>query len=182
MKILRRLSVASLAFAAQAASATIIDYHLVSLGGSSYRYEYKLMNDGSLGAGVPVKWYDITFNSSLYDEPSLLIVTPDPPASDWDEQIFSTGLLVEPVYDVFALSGGIAVGGTVSGFSVQFTWLGAGIPGVQSFEVYDPNTFDLLESGRTQPADGAVPEPGTLALFLPAFLAAAAGAVRRRRR
>ena len=43
------------------------------------------------------------------------------------------------------------------GFAVQFTWLGAGTPGAQPFEIVDPDTFQTLESGSTT----VVPLPAT---------------------
>ena len=146
---------------------------------ASYRYEYTVTNNGSLGAGVPVESFAIIFDSALYDEFSLAIVSTNPPASDWDEQIFGTGLLIEPAYDAFALAGGIADGISVAGFAVQFDWLAAGMPARKPFEVYDPNSFDLLETGTTRSATASVPEPSTLALLV---VPAAALALARRRK
>lgn len=180
MKVYRYLSILVFVLAVQPASAIIVNYDLIALGGSSYRYEYTVTNDGSLGAGVPVESFALIFNSTLYDETSLVIVTTDPPASEWDEQIFGTGLLVEPAYDALALAGGIADGSSVFGFAVQFDWLGAGTPGPQPFEVYDPNTFDLVETGVTRSAGTSIPEPNTLLLFLLSVVAA--GISRRRMR
>jgi hypothetical protein len=55
----------------------------------------------------------------------------------------------------------------VSGFSVQFVWLGSGTPGAQPFEVYDPLTFNLLVSGTTTPGPAAViPAASTLSFAL----------------
>lgn len=177
MKAVRYLPVLGCLLAAQSAGAITIDYDLVPLGGASYRYEYTVTNDGSLGAGVPVELFDILFDTSLYLEASLAIVSTDPPASDWDEQILGTGVLIEPAYDAFALAGGIADGTSVAGFAVQFDWLGAVMPGAQPFEVYDVNTFDLVEAGTTRSA--AVPEPSVLSLML--VSAAAVGLTRRRK-
>jgi hypothetical protein len=156
---------AVLLLAAHPVGAVQINYDLVSLGGTSYRYEYTVTNDGSLGA-TPIEWFDILFDPSLYDETSLTIVTPDPPASDWDETFLQPGLLVPVDYDAYAKSGGITNGTSVSGFAVQFSWLGTGTPGAQPFEVYDTSTFALVGSGSTTNIGAVVPEPGTLFLFL----------------
>ena len=177
MKAVRYLSVLGCLLAAQSAGAITIDYDLVSLGSNSYRYEYRVTNDGSLGASVPVELFDILFDTSLYVDASLAIVSTDPPASNWDEQILGTGLVIEPAYDAFALAGGIADGTSVAGFAVQFDWLGAGAPGSQPFEIYDPNTFDLVETGTTRSA--AVPEPSVLSLMM--VSAVAVGLSRRRK-
>ncbi|MEO8444764.1 MAG: hypothetical protein ABI567_07150, partial [Gammaproteobacteria bacterium] len=70
---------------------------------------------------------------------------------------------------------GIASGQSVSGFAVSFTWLGAGTPGAQTFQIYDASTFGLLGSGTTT----AVPAP--TAFWLLTTAVAAAGFRMRRR-
>lgn len=153
------------------AKAITIDYALVSLGGDSYRYEYTVTNDGSLGSGVALEIFDITFDPVLYLESSLTIVTPTPPAADWLEDIFpSIPSFGEPaLYDALALNGGIADGSRLAGFAVEFQWLdGSARPGAQPFLVYDPSTFDVLEESITrlqQSGPGPIPEPGSLFLL-----------------
>ncbi len=46
-------------------------------------------------------------------------------------------------------------------FSIAFHWLGDGVPGSQTFEIYDEN-FTLIEQGITTTP---VPEPTTLLLL-----------------
>lgn len=169
----RILGVLILALCVQTASATLIRYELTPTGGNNYRYEYTVTNDGTLGAGVALEWFAILFDPALYDETSLTIVTADPPAADWDELILGSGLLVDAAYDVFALGGGIADGDSVAGFAVEFTWLGAGMPSAQGFEIYDPVNFNVIETGSTRATVTSVPEPDTPALLLLAALAAA---------
>lgn len=171
MKALCNLTFLLLLLAAHSAKATVVEYNLTSLGGNSYKYDYMVSNDGSLGPGVDIEWFAILFNPALYDEASLTIVTPDPPASDWDQLILGSGLLVSAAYDVFALSAGIAEGTSVLGFAVQFDWLGLGTPGSQPFEVYDADTSDLIYQGTTVTTSiSTVPTPGTLLLLLPSVL------------
>ena len=146
---------------ATSAHAIAIQYDLSSLGGNAYRYDYTITNDGSLGASVPVQLFDIYFDPALYLESSLSIATSGPTARNWDQIFLSSGPLIPAAYDALALSGGIADGAVVSGFAVDFTWLGLGTPGAQLFDIYNPTTFALLDSGTTQ----AVSIPGTLPLF-----------------
>ena len=165
----------------------IIDYDLKSLGGNSYQYDYTVTNDGSLGADVTIDWFAILFDPGLYEENSLTIVTPEPPAADWYEDILGSGLLIPAAYDVLAdvlaWNSGIAVGESVSGFAVQFTWLGTGMPGAQPFEIYDPDNIDVpLATGRTRAAGTSVPEPGTLALLFLGAVVASTTWLRRRPR
>lgn len=172
------LCMLSIVAAVQTASATLIEYDLTPTGGNNYRYEYTITNDGSLGAGFALEWFAVLFDPALYDESSLAIVTTDPPASSWDELILGSGLLIDAAYDVFALAGGIGDGDSVSGFAVEFSWIGTGTPSVQGYEIYDPNSFSLLETGLTR-STTLVPEPGTLALLL--LSAVAVTAMRRRK-
>lgn len=184
--VIRFLAGACVLFAiTQSALAINITYSLTSLGGNNYRYQYALFNNGSLGAGVAVGGFDIAFDPASYSEPSLTIVTPAALQADWSEQIIPSFPSVPALYDVLALSGGLADGATLSGFAVEFEWLGAGLPGAQSFEIFDPITFAVLETGSTVAADGPgptpAPEPTTTALIA-AALAGGGLATRRRAR
>jgi len=165
----------ALLLAGGSASAISIGYDLTDLGGGSYQYDYTVTNDGTLGAGVAVEAFDIYFDPALYDELSLTIATPTPPAADWSETILGSFPGVDAAYDASATAGGIADGTSEGPFRVQFSWLGTSPPTDQVFEIYDPISFSVLESGTTNlnPSGGgggggggsAVPEPTTLALY-----------------
>jgi hypothetical protein len=130
-------------------------YSVSSLGGGEFQYNYSIYNNGTLGTGVPVQLFDVAFDPALYS--GLSIVTPSSLASQWTEQIFPAGGGLPADFDVSTpQNGGIPVGGTVgtvsptvTGFAVDFTWLGQGQPGSQPFQVSDPNDFALLQSGNT---------------------------------
>ena len=139
-------------------------YDLTSLGGDQYRYTYTVTNNGSTGGAVEL--FDIFFDPSVYDETSLTIVTPDPPASGWDQLILGSGIALPAAYDSLSLSGGIPTLATESGFAVEFRWLSEGTPGTQDFAIYDPVTFAVLESGTTT----VVPVPTALPLFAGALV------------
>jgi hypothetical protein len=162
---------AVLALAACSAQATTIQSQSIDLGSNHYRSVYTVTNDGSLGA--PLRGFDLYFDPGLYLEASLTIVTAPPLATDWDQLILGSGVLVSAAYDAVALAGGIPDGASESGFAVEFTWIGPGTPGAQPFEIFDPQTFDVLESGLTTP----IPEASTLSL-----LAAGTALLARRRR
>ena len=144
-------------------TATIIDYTLTRIGGSTYRYDYSVTNDGSLGAGTNVKLFDIAFDPAKYDESSLKIVSPGNLAANWQQSILASAPGVPADYDVLALSGGIR--GKQAGFAVQFDWIGgpAG-PAPQTFAIYDPVKFNVLEKGQCRPCP--VPAPGPVGLLL----------------
>jgi len=150
-----------------AAGTTTIQYSLVPLGGNVYRYIYSITNNGSVEDGAPIQLFDTLFDTSLYQESSLQIVTPSSLHSQWSEVLLSgVPPAIPAAYDALALQGGIAAGTTVTGFSVQFTWLGPGVPGVQPFQIYDPTSFQLVQSGQTSSSSLSVPAASTLSLIL----------------
>lgn len=172
----RRLAVALIAlfavFASMDVLATTITYQASFVSGSTWRYDYTVANNGAITGEV--RLFDILFNPALYDEPTLVISSASGIAAGWDEQILASGLLVPAAYDVLAKGGGITTGGSVSGFAIQFHWLGTGTPGAQGFEIYDSVTFDRLGTGTT------VPLPASAALLVSGLLGLVAAARRRR--
>lgn len=152
-----------------------IDYEVVSLGGNQYRYVYSVVNNGAFSDSTAIGLFDIMFDTDLYLETSLNIVSDSAITTAWDEMILDSGEGVPAGYDVLALLNGVGVGQTVTDFAVEFEWLGSGAPGAQAFEIYDPITFELLATGMTT----AVPEPQVIWMMLSA-LAIFAGLGRRR--
>lgn len=167
-------ALAALLLVASNAPATTIQSTITAVGVDHYRAVYTVENDGTLGTALA--GFSILFDPALYLESSLAIVTASPLADAWDETVLGSAVLVPAAYDVLALAGGIPVGSAAAGFAVEFTWLGPGAPGTQPFEVFDPTTFQVLETGTTT----LVPDPGTMTL-LAAGVGGLAG-VRRRPR
>lgn len=163
VKVCSRLAlVAALGFSASS-HAVIIHSDLTSLGGTAYRYDYTVTNDGSITSEVTL--FDILFDPTLYDESSLTNLST---ASGWDTIFLGSGVGVSAAYDALALGAGIGIGESVGGFAVSVNWIGAGTPGSQQFLVYDSLSFEELGGGSSQvssPPPASVPEPGTLALF-----------------
>jgi len=152
-----------LAVAHAASAAVSIQYSVVHVSGNVYQYVYSITNSGA--STTPVRLFDILFDTSLYQESSLQIVTPNPLHTQWSEQLLASAPAVAAAYDALSLTGGIAPGSTVSGFSVQFTWLGSGTPGSQPFQIFDPTTFAVLQTGQTVSPFG-IPTASTLSLSL----------------
>jgi hypothetical protein len=165
----------------QAALATVsIQYTVLPVGGNVYRYVYSITNSGGSPA---VRLFDILFDTSLYQESSLQIVTAAPLNSQWTQQILhSVPPAIPSAYDSFTIGGGIPAGTTVTGFSVQFVWLGTGGPAAQPFQIFDPTTFDLLQTGTTTYGVFSVPASSTLSLALLALALAGATACQARMR
>lgn len=156
--------------------ASIVSYELTPLGNSHYRYEYLIANDGSLGQDRAVSGFDILFDPDLYEPFSLEIVSDVAATAGWDQLLLQGGIGVWPAFDALAASGGLASGEWLGGFAVEFTWLGQGVPGAQPFQIYDPATFEILESEFTR----SVPVPPAV-LLLGSSIAGLAYFARRRR-
>ncbi|MEO5734106.1 MAG: hypothetical protein ABIN96_11865 [Rubrivivax sp.] len=161
--------------AAQAAAVTI-DYELTALAAPGrYEIRYTATNT-SLAAGLG--WFSVDFDPALYDESSLLISSAGVGA--WSEQILASLPIfgVPAQYDVIKTGGApLGIGQSEAGFAVQFTWLGAAMPGAQAFTVYDPSSFNILDAGFTT----AVPEPSSTAQWLLGLLGLAGLAATRNR-
>lgn len=142
------------------ASAALIQYTSTHIAGTQWSYAYVVSN----GAAAPdIEELTIYFDPLLFSNLALggapagwdpVLVAPDPAIPD------------DGFFDVLALGPGLGAGASLAGFSVLFDFAGAGNPGAQRFEVVDPGTFAVLESGMTAALlpPGSVPEPSSLAL------------------
>ncbi|PKB20167.1 hypothetical protein [Janthinobacterium sp. 64] len=165
MSFIKQALLALLLCAMSAAHATSIGYTATSLGGTQWRYDYTVSNTT---LAVPIAEFTLFFSVGQYANLHSISTLPG-----WDV------LLVQPdpaipgdgYLDALVLAGGIAPGGTATGFSVTFDYLGAGSPGAQPFSILDPVSFIELEAGITQPA--AVALPSTPWLLLAGILAMA---------
>ena len=179
-KSCRFAGIALLLLSTPALAAVSVQYRLVPRGGNVFRYVYTITNTASSGS---VQLFDILFNTSLYQESSLQIVTPANLQLEWSEKFLVSLPGVPAAYDALALRGGIPAGVVATGFSVQFTWIGPGIPGAQPFDIFDPVTFAKLESGvTTQEPASTVPLPSTLPLAVTGLGLAFAAAYQSRMR
>ena len=167
------VSTASLAASAR------IDYELFALAAPGrYEYHYTLTN---VSSAAPLSWFSVDFDTTLYQESTLHINSSG--LSEWSEQILASVLTSPAQYDAYKTSGaGLNIGGSQIGFTVEFTWLGGGVPGSQSFTLYDPATLNIIDSGLTTALNAqppGVPEPTSAVL---ALLALSSMAARRGRR
>ena len=145
-------------FFAGSSSATTVSYDVTNISGNTWEYSYTVNNDT---LGFAIEEFTIFFDYTAYEN---LISTAAP--SGWDPLVIQpdTGLPDDGFYDALVISGsGIGVGGSLGVFSVQFDYLLGGTPGSQAFDIVDPFTFDVLDSGFTQAS--TVPVPAALWLF-----------------
>jgi len=158
---MRLLSILFFLFISNSTQAATIKYDVNNISGNQWSYEYTVHND-TLSSDI--EWFAIYFDYNLYENLQILS-TP----SNWDPLVFQpdTGLPSDGVYDIFALSTGIAPSSSLSGFILQFDYLGIGtMPGSQAFEIFDPS-FNIIDTGSTSLSVGQqIPEPNIIFLLL----------------
>lgn len=155
------------------ANAVIVQSELVSLGGNTYQYNYTITNDDIVSGFDELSVY---FDAASYE--NLTVVASH---ADWDSAALPATIFLPyvnhpGVFDTIALAQPLGLGETISGFSVSFDWIGAGLPGVQNFDAIDLATYEVLQSGTTTVS--AVPVPAAL----PMLTTALAGLVALRQR
>lgn len=173
----------------------VIDYSLTRVGntGNTYIDMYSVYNNGTLpgmlipggpSGMVPIQIFDILFDPTLYA--SITNVTPEPLNTQWSPTIlFSVGS--EPEAFDAELQSGIAVGDTVSGFAVEFNYLGLGNPGSQPFDIYNLTElynslnpippFTLIQMSSTQ---AVAPEPSSGSYIIGILLVCGGWTIRRK--
>lgn len=142
-------------------SAALITTDIFYISDDIWEYHYTIENDTAL----TIEQFALYFPSDTYQD--LIDISTLP---DWDILLFQPGALFpedDGIFDALAWVQGIAPGEILSGFAVRFTFIGSGGFGAQLFEVYDPISFETLDSGQT-PAISApreVSAPATWWLF-----------------
>ncbi len=143
-------------------NATVVTYEATNLGAGAWQYDYSVKNNTLLS---PIEEITIYFPLGLYSD---LLSVGQP--LNWDSIVVQPdfSLPADGFLDSLTLSAAILPAQTLAPFSVQFTWLGSGKPGSQSFEVVDPVSFTVLDSGTTATplSPPSVPEPGTMPLAI----------------
>ena len=152
------------------ANAVIIESTLFSLGGNSYQFNYTITNDDIVSG---FDEFSIYFDNTTYE--NLAVVASH---ADWDSVVLAAEMFLPldypGVFDSIALVQPLGLGETISGFSVSFDWIGAGLPGVQNFDVIDAGSYTILQSGTTTLAAPEVPVPASLPLLASALAGLAA--------
>jgi PEP-CTERM motif len=153
------------------AQASVIVYDVTELGSNRWRYDYEITNDD---LPDPITWFTVWFNRTQYGSlcsadllTGTCAVDPLAPAG-WDPFVAQPDPLLpdDGFFDLFTTGTGIANGQTLSGFSIEFTWLGIGTPGSQAYDIIGSDPAMPLQSRLTVlRAPTAVPEPSTLALL-----------------
>lgn len=165
MKLALCAGAALVAFVPLAAEAVQLTAQYTPLGGASWQLDLTLNNDDAtlVSAANPsggISEFTVFFPFAAYANLSNLAAP-----STWDPLVIqpdsspSDGFVDYLVNEAAAPLG---VGQSLGGWSIGFTYSGAGAPGAFTYTVVDPITFATLFEGQTT----VVPEPATPALLL----------------
>lgn len=162
--VLSMVSVLWIAFFPISGSAAVITFTPTLLADTQWRVDYAVTAGAS---DLSIDEFTIFFDPTRFTN---LVVDSVPSA--WDPVIIQpdTGIPAEGFFDALALVFGISPGTSLGGFSVSFELLGSGTPGIQRFDIVDPNTYATLSTGFTTatiappPPTTNVPEPNSLTL------------------
>lgn len=131
-----------------------------SAGTSTWQYNYSITNTTPGASALPaIDEFTIFYTLGTF---SNMTVASSP--GNWDSIANQPdpGLALDGYFDAQSLDTGLTAGGTTTGFSVDFTFMGLGAPGAQLFNIVDynnPNTYpNPLDVGYTRLAGTAVPE------------------------
>ena len=135
---------------------TEIKYNIADLGADRWQYSYEVSNNTLSGS---IEEFTIWFDFGSYE--NLVIETDSALSQNWDEIVWQPDSVLGDAggYDVLKLTSGIEPGQSISGFSVSFDWIEQGVPSSQYYEIINPSTFQIIDSGFT------IPEPATILLF-----------------
>ena len=124
----------------------LIEYQATDLGTPGgqdrWRYDYVLSSFSFLAN----ESFSIGFQWNLYKD----LGNPQPSVNgDWDVSVLERDAsnLIDGSYDGFALVGSPSLANV---FSVDFTWIGGGVPGAQPYLIFD-EFFDIVATGTTEP-------------------------------
>ena len=136
---------------------TQIKFNALNISENNWQCTYNVINYDLMPS---IREFTIYFDPDLFED---IVINTLPPLSDeWDELIWQPEKQISKAggYDVLGLGGiGIQPGNSIEGFSVGFKWIGSGLPNSQPYEIVDPTTFAILDSGDT------IPEPATFIVF-----------------
>ena len=119
-----------------------LEYEQNQLGGNRYQYLYYMSNE-DLNFGIEA--FTVFFAADLYQNIEIT-ASPD----WWDPLVAEPDPFFGDGYaDWYGFGGSVDPGAEVSGFTLEFDWIGDDNGPVegQFYEIYDVNTFAALDSG-----------------------------------
>jgi hypothetical protein len=143
-----------------------ISYTLSNLGSGNWAYSYTITNTAEASGLYVFDIYFPSVSSTAAFNYSNITATANPDSTNWSTTVFPPSAPnLGGIYDAFALNTPIALGQSLGGFTVSFTYSGTAPLGAQGFEIYNPS-YQLLQSATTTPSLTPIPEPSTLMLFV----------------
>lgn len=131
------------------------------LSGNTWSAQFNVANDGT---PTTISGFTIYFPAAEFTSLTL-IASP----STWDALVIQPDLALPAAgfLDSLAISAGdeLALGQSVGGFEIGFTFLGQSTPASLAFDIVDRNYTVLFSGYTTELVAPPVPEPPTLAIL-----------------
>jgi len=140
----------------------IINYQAIPISSSLWQYDYAVSYAPGSQLLGQYEAFDIFFDFTMYANLQNAVA-----GANWDPLVLQpdTGIPADGVFDVMA---NVSQPPLPDVFSIQFDWLGGGVPGSQPFSLVQYDAAGNLVSGPYSPGQttpSSLPEPGTLPLL-----------------
>tara|TARA_R110000765_G_scaffold112186_1_gene204233 strand:+ start:576 stop:1127 length:552 start_codon:yes stop_codon:yes gene_type:complete len=161
--VYKKILMLTLLLICSTSQAALINADINKDNGNVYTADYTLTNNGASAIDA----FTLFFEFGLFQNIQVL----NAPA-DWDmfaADPINFGIPASGLVDGLAVATSLSIGDVLSGLKISFEWLGVpnAVSFSQRFEIYDPNTFDILESGENDvvSSSSSVSEPSILCIL-----------------
>jgi len=133
-----------------------------------YEFHYNITNTSTI---APIDGLTFYFDFGLFQNISLVSSPVNWDFIFWEPELIF-GVADPGVVDGIALYDPLTLGQEFDSLVVSFEWLGSTdlFSYVQSYDVYDSVTFDIVSSGSVEVNTSQVPEPSTVIIFVLALV------------
>ena len=131
-----------------------VAYTVSQISGTEWQYDYRVSGSYLAGDDLAI-YFPLSTSADLLDLGTG--------GSNWNTLVFQPdpGLPADGEFDMVANVNNPSL---TPVFEVQFRYSGSGVPGPQSFTLFDSN-FNVLDTASTQSATSAIPEPASFLLL-----------------
>lgn len=131
-----------------------VAYTASLVGGTEWQYDYRISGSFLAGDDIAI-FFPVSTSSNLIHSGST--------SPDWSTLVFQPDPLL-PADGEFDIVANVDSPSLAPTFDLSFQYSGTGVPGSQSFTVFDAD-FNVIDTGSTQPAAPAIPEPSPFLLL-----------------
>ena len=131
-----------------------VAYTASLVSGTEWQYDYQVSGFFLTGDDIAI-FFPVATSSNLIHSGGT--------SPDWSTLVFQPDPLL-PADGEFDIIANVDSPSLAAAFDVSFQYSGTGVPGSQSFTIFDAG-FNVIDTGSTQPAAPAIPEPSPFLLL-----------------